>query len=217
MSKPFETRWDGELPGSPQQIWDAITKHGAAWVWDIEYEPRVGGSERGLTSGGGTVTAWEPLKHFRTEASGEDGWHNELDYRLDGTHLRFVHSTVFTPEEYAVQADACLQHTRFYYHSLGEYLRHFAGRTPHYLGLDELPGTTADLLARLGVPDTAGPGDRVAIGTIDYRDGTMVGIRTEDALVRVYGREVWGWPVGFAVHDFSGQPDERAWREKVAA
>jgi hypothetical protein len=217
MRKPFELRWEGELAGSPQQIWDAITRHGAAWVWDIEYEPRVGGAERGLTSKGGTVTAWEPEKHFRTEARRDDGWHNALDYTFDGSHVSFVHRTVFSPEEYAVQADACIQHTRFYYHSLGEYLRHFAGATPHYLGLDEVPGSTADLLQRLGVPATAAPGDRIALGTIDYRDGTMVGIRTETELLRVYGRDVWGWPVGFAVHSFDGASDEGAWREKVAA
>jgi hypothetical protein len=217
MTKDFELRWEGELPGSPQEIWDGITKHGAAWIWNIEYEPRVGGAERGLTSGGGTVAAWEPPKHFRTEARRDGGWHNALDYTLDGSHVSYVHSTVFEPSEFAVQSASCIQHTRFYYHSLGEYLRHFAGRTPHYLGLDEVPGSTADVLARLGVPETAGPGDRIALGTIDYRDGSMVGIRSEDALLRVYGRDVWGWPVGFAVHSFAGEPDERAWRERVAA
>jgi hypothetical protein len=217
MKKPFELRWEAELPGSSQQIWDAITKDSAAWLWKIDYEPRVGGAERGLTSGGGTVAAWEPAKHFRTEARRDDGWHNALDYTFDGSRVSFVHTTVFEPSEYAVQADACIQHTRFYYHSLGEYLGHFGGRTPHYLGIDEVPGSTADVLARLGVRDTAAPGDRITLGTVDYRDGTMVGIRTDDALVRVYGRDVWGWPVGVAVHAFDGAPDERAWREKVVA
>jgi hypothetical protein len=213
MYKDIEVRWSGELPGTPQQVWDGFTKRTAAWIWDIDYEPRVGGSERGLTSGGGTVTAWQPPRHFRTEAQRPDGWHNALDYALDGTHLTYVHTSVMDESTLEIEYDACVQHTRFYYHSLGEYLRHFAGRSPHYLGIDDVPGSTAEVLERLGIPETAGPGDRVDLGVIDYRDGSFVGVRTEDSLLRVYGRDVWGWPVGFAVHAFDGAPDERAWRE----
>jgi hypothetical protein len=216
MYKEFEVRWAGELAGTPEEVWDGFTKHPSAWVWDIDYEPRVGGTERGLTSGGGTVTAWDPPRHFRTEARRDDGWHNELDYRLDGTHLTFVHTSVLDESAFEIEYEACVQHTRFYYHSLGEYLRHFAGRDPHYLGFD-VPGSTADVLDRLGVPETAAAGDRVPLGVIDYRDGAFVGIRGEDALIRVYGRDVWGWPVGFGVHTFDGRPDERVWRGKVAA
>ena len=216
MYKTFEVRWEGELPGTPEQVWDGFTKHGAAWIWDIDYEPRVGGAERGLTSGGGTVTAWEPPRHFRTEARRDDGWHNSLDYTLDGTCLTYVHRSVMDESTFEIEYDSCVQHTRFYYHSLGAYLRHFAGRSAAYLGFDAL-GTTADVLARLGVPDTAAPGDRVELGVVDYREGSMVGIRGDDALIRVYGRDVWDWPVGFAVHTFDGAPDERAWRAKVGA
>ena len=129
MYKQMETRWEGELAGRPQQIWDGFTHHAAAWIWEIAYEPRVGGAERGLTSAGGTVTVWEPPRHFRTEARRPDGWfNNSLDYTLDGTHLSYVHTCAMEPSEFDVQYDACIQHTRFYYHSLGEYLRHFAGR-----------------------------------------------------------------------------------------
>jgi hypothetical protein len=216
MYKNFEFTWRGELPGTRQQIWDAFTRHKAAYLWPVAYEPRVGGSERGLTSAGGTVTAWDPPRHFRTQASTGDGWFNALDYRLDGTHLTYRHTTVFDEVEYAVQEDACVQHTRFYQHSLGEYLAHFAEREPHYLGLGDVPGSTAEVLARLGVGD-ATVGDRVELGVIDYRDGTMVGVRSDDALIRFYGRDVWGWPVGVAVHSFDRAADEHAWREKVTA
>jgi len=215
MYKDIEVRWSGDLPGTPEQIWDGFTRHAAAYLWPIEYEPRVGGAERGLTPGGGTVTVWEPLRRLRTEARSPDGWHNELDYTLDGAHLTYVHTSVMQDSELEVQYDSCVQHTRFYLHSLGEYLGHFAGRDPHYLGLDEVPGTTADVLARLGID--AQVGERTALGVVDYRDGTMVGVRSDDALVRVYGRDVWGWPVGVGVHSFAGPVDEAAWREKAAA
>ena len=89
-------RWrragSSSCPAMPQQVWDGFTKHAAAYLWPITYEPRVGGAERGLTSDGGTVTVWDPPRHFRTEASRPDGWFNTLDYILDGNHLRYVHT-----------------------------------------------------------------------------------------------------------------------------
>jgi uncharacterized protein YndB with AHSA1/START domain len=82
MVKAWEVRWEGELPARPQDVWDAITRHADGYLWRIEYEPRVGGAERGLTAGGGTVTAWDPPRHFATRTRPEterDGF-NELDY-----------------------------------------------------------------------------------------------------------------------------------------
>ncbi len=78
-----------------------------------------------------------------------------------------------------------------------------------------MPGSTADVLRRLGIPDDAAVGDEVELGVVDYRDGTFVGVRAGDALIRVYGREVWGWPVGVAVHSFDGPADATAWRKRL--
>ena len=82
-----------------------------------------------------------------------------------------------------------------------------------------MPGTTARRAARaLGIPGTTRrvAGDEVALGVVDYRDGTMVGVRADDALIRVYGRDVWGWPVGVAVHIVRrGRPTRPAWRERL--
>jgi uncharacterized protein YndB with AHSA1/START domain len=47
MGEEFELRREGELPGTPQEIWDAITTGTAGWLWPMEFEPRVGG-EGGL-------------------------------------------------------------------------------------------------------------------------------------------------------------------------
>lgn len=69
----FEVRWEGALPASPREVRDAFTVHTAGWLWTIEYEPRAGGAERGLTPGGGTVTVWDPPRRFVTRAEGEDG------------------------------------------------------------------------------------------------------------------------------------------------
>lgn len=204
-----EVRWDDVLDGTPAQVWDALTVHVSGWLWPITYEPRVGGSERGLTRDGGIVTAWEPERRFATRAERPDGWWNELEYRLDpaaggGTRVRFVHRTILTP----VELEMCEEHTDLYRQTLGAYVAHFAGRDARYESADAPQGVpVADVVRALGVPDDARVGDRVELafgsaGVIDYRTPRFVGIRTEHALVRVFGRDAWGYPVGVARHGF---------------
>jgi hypothetical protein len=53
--------------------------HADGYLWKIEYEPRVGGAERGLSQSGGTVTAWNPPRHFATRSPDGDGF-NQLDF-----------------------------------------------------------------------------------------------------------------------------------------
>ena len=216
MSREFEIRREVELPGTPEQVWDAVaTGNGAAgWMFPTgEGAPTAVGE----VWAGHTVTVFDPPRHLAVRAE-SDEFTNALEYQIEaapgGAVLRYVHSGILTGD-WDAQYDGASRHTDFYLHSLGEYLGHFAGRDPHYLGLDEVPGTTADVLARLGID--AQVGERTALGVVDYRDGTMVGVRSEDALIRVYGRDLWGWPVGVGVHSFAGSVDEAAWRAKVAA
>jgi hypothetical protein len=231
MSRNLEVRWEGELAATPEQVWDAITVHSGGWLWPIQYEPGVGGSERGLT-GRGTVTAWDAPRHFGTRAPDGDGV-NELDYRLEprgaGTYLRYTHRGVLA-EDYDRQLDACRQHTAFYYHSLGEYVAHFAGREAVYVSADapEVSGQGGFAAVRraLGLPAHAAAGDPVRLspaglppieGVVDYTTHAFLGIRTAGALYRFYGRDAWGWPVGVAHHLFGDPVDraatERAWQQ----
>jgi hypothetical protein len=216
MSKEFEVRWEGVLPADPRQAWDAITRHTGGWLWEIDYEPRVGGAERGLTSGGGTVAAWDPPRHFQTRAERPDGWFNVLDYVLeprgDGTLLRYTHTSVLA-SDFDAQYDQCAQHTAFYYHSLGEYLRHFAGRDAAYATFD-VPGSFATVRDRVR--------ERPELdATVDYETPAFLGLRTHDALIRVYGRDAWGGPVGIGLHLFADGADaaaaQRSWAEWLAA
>jgi hypothetical protein len=229
----FEVRWDGELAGTPEQVWDAITARTAGWLWHIDYEPRVGGRESGLNEDGGTVTAWDPPRHFANRSA--DGG-NTLDYVLTpgsgGTHLAYRHRGVLTEND-DVELDACRQHTAFYYHSLGEYVRHFAGRDAAYVTADapeaSADGGSARLRQALGVPAAVAVGDRVRLapagldpaagvgegvngldGVVDYLTPAFLGVRTPDALYRFYGRDAWGWPVGVAHHLFGEDVDAAA-------
>ena len=59
---------------------------------------------------------------------------------------------------------------------------------------------------------------------VDYDTEHFLGLRTETALVRFFGRNAWGAPVGVAVHDFAPGADAEAttaawdgWLEKVYA
>jgi uncharacterized protein YndB with AHSA1/START domain len=235
MAKQFEVTWDQEFPSPPEDVWDAFTVRSAAWLWDIHYEPRVGGAEKGLTAGGGLVTAWEPGKHFTTRADGDGDYTNEIDYQLEprpnGTHVRYRHRGVVDTD---ADIECCRQHTDFYRHSLGQYLRHFTGRTATGFVADA-PETSADhgyptLRRALGVPGTAAVGDKIHLtpegldpidGVIDYATGPFLGIRTADALYRLYGRDTWGHPVGISVHLFAADADaeaaKKAWHDYLTS
>lgn len=236
MLKQWEVRWEGELAAAPQDVWDAVTEHASGYLWKIDYEPRVGGAERGLTSKGGTVTEWDPPHHFATRSSGDDGF-NELEYRFEAlgpvTYLRYAHRTAVPAEDFDRQLAACRAHTAFYQHSLGQYACHFAGREPAYISVEAPPssaeGGFAAVRRALGVPHDVVAGDRVTLapagvepidGVVDYATGPFLGLRTADALYRFYGRDAWAWPVGVAHHLFAEGADEaaveRAWSDWIA-
>jgi uncharacterized protein YndB with AHSA1/START domain len=217
MAEEFEVRWEGVLPADPEKAWDALTNRTTSWIWEISYEPRMGGAERGLTSAGGTVTAWDPPRHFQTRAERPDGWRNALDYTLEespgGTLLRWFHTGVML--DYDAEYEQCVQHTDLYCHTVGEYLAHFTGRDAAYVGVDA-PGSFAALRRRLGVPEGAAAGDRVRLepdglppldGTIDYLTPRFLGVRTADTMVRCFGRDAWGGTVGIGLHLFAPGAD----------
>jgi uncharacterized protein YndB with AHSA1/START domain len=239
MGKAFEVRFAGMLPAAPEDVWAAITTGTAGWLWPITYEPRLGGSEVGVTDDGGTVTAWDPPHHFATHGESTDGWHNTLDYLLEardcGTFLRFTQSGVIFAN-WDNEYDGCRQHTDFYYHSLGQYLLHFKGRPAAYVAADGAPasadpGSFETLRRALGLTHRVSSGDQVSLqgpgptplaGIVDYLTPNFLGLRTADALYRFYGRGAFGWPVGIGHHLFADNADPetathawRAWLEEI--
>lgn len=234
MAREFEVSWEGELGAEPERVWDAFTVRTAGWLWPIEYEPWVGGAERGVA--GGTVTVWDPPRHFTTYAEQGEGRFNQLDCQLEargeGTYLRFVQRAAIDEENYDQELDACRRHTAFYYHSLREYVKHFSGRDAAYFSVDgpesSAQGGFGVLRKALGVPEGVAVGDRVRLtpagmapidGVVDYATGPFLGVRGADALYRFYGRDEWGWPVGVAHHLFAADADgpasEKVWREWI--
>ena len=229
MAKEFEIRREVELPATREQVWAAITTGTGGWLWPMEYEPRLGGAADGL----GTVTAWEPPRHLAARVEGENGWFNDVESVIEareggGAMLRWVHSGIFV-DDWDTQYDGAGKHTDFYLHTLGQYLRHFTGRGATYIAADG-PAASTDrgafevLRGRLGLSSEATAGDAVRVevpglqprdGVVDYLTPHFVGIRTGEGLLRFFGRNAWGAPVGLALHlfgDVDREGTERAWR-----
>jgi hypothetical protein len=212
MGREFEIRREVELPGTPEQVWEALSTEAglASWL----FPEKVGEG----------IQAWDPPHHLAVRQEGEGGWFNALEYTVEGreggTTLRYVHSGIFDDAGWDDQYDAVSGHTDFYLHTLGQYLAHFSPRTASYVG--DVPGgisgpeasTRPDgferLKAALGV-EGASEGDQVGLdiggrveGVLDYARGNFLGIRTGDGLYRFFGRNAFGGPVALVLHDFSG-------------
>ncbi|GGS60996.1 SRPBCC family protein [Actinokineospora fastidiosa] len=220
----FEVRYTAVLPATPAVVWDALTVNAGGWLWPVSYEPRVGGRQEGLDDG--VVTEWDPERRLATHASRDDGWFNTLTYTLEkvpgGTRLDYVHQGVHE-NDYATEQAACVAHTDLYFHTLGQYVAHFPGRTATYVSADAPAGMSyAAVLEALGL---ASGEERVRFttpdgsvsGIVDYRTENFLGVRTEDALYRFFGRDTWGWPVGVAHHLFGGGASSEAWEKWLGA
>jgi len=233
MSGEFEIRRETILEATPQQAWDAINTGAglASWLFPAgEGAP----SGEGDVWGGHRVLVWDPPRHSHVRMDGEDGFFNSLENTIedrgDGTLLlRYVHSGVIV-DDWDTQYDGAAQHTDFYQHSLAEYLRHFAGRHAVYVGAEgpaasTRPGAFGQVRRALGIGEATAVGDRIHLempglaaidGVVDYLTPQFVGIRSDDALYRFYGRDAFGGQPAFAGHHLfaegvDGGAQEQAW------
>lgn len=239
MSKEFEIVREFEVDASPEQVWDALTTGTGGWLWPMEYEQREGGA----APFGGTVTAWDPPHRLtgRTE-NVEDiavQTFNQVDHLIEpreggGSWVRYVHSGIFV-EDWDNQYDGASKHTDFYLHTLRQYVLHFTGRQAAFTTLSGpaaagAPGSFEVARRALGIADDAAQGDRVSVelpgagrvpAVLDYRNTYFIGLRTDQAMYRFFGRDHFGATVGVSVHDFAPDADaariEADWKEWLAA
>ncbi|WP_338145176.1 SRPBCC domain-containing protein [Cryobacterium mannosilyticum] len=213
MSKEFEIVCEGEFPGTPEQVWDAVTTETAAWLFPTDGMP------------GEDIVSERPTHHVN-RMEGADGWFNQLEQVIEDrpegrSFLRWVHSGVFA-EDWDTQYDGASAHTAFYLHTLAEYLEHFVGRPVVFASVDGPtasadPGAFGRVKAALGLGAGAGaaagagagdsvpaalPGIASETAVVDFWNDNFVGIRTGDALYRFFGRNAFGAPVGVTVHHF---------------
>jgi hypothetical protein len=231
MSKEFEIAREFEVDATPQEVWEAVTTGTGGWLWPMEApEPREGGTG----PFGSTVTAWDPPHRYANRVENVEGISeqtlNQLDYTIEPREggrrawVRYVHSGILV-EDWDNQYDAANRHTDFYLHTLREYLLRFAPRPVAFATFDGPEASQAadalDIVGRaLGVADDTAPGARVTArgpesfgsfdAVVDYRNPYFLGLRTGDALIRFFGRNHWGYPVGISVHDFAPDADPKA-------
>ena len=231
MSKEFEVRREVAIPGTPEQVFAAVTRETGAWMFPVEEVPGVGG----LGPDDPKVRVWSPPEHVSIRVDGPDGFFNALDYLIEardgGTaYLRYVHSGVLMTDDWEAQYDGIGAHTDFYLHSLGQYVKYFAGRPVQYVAaagpaVSAKAGSIDVLRAALGVDESSKVGDPLTLevpgfgsvrAEIDYLTPQFVGLRDSGALYRFFGRDAFGGTVDVAHHLFEpkGDPAEAsaAWQ-----
>ncbi|HEX4787186.1 MAG TPA: hypothetical protein VH372_01905 [Actinospica sp.] len=239
MSKNFEVRREVLLPGTPEQVFAAVTRETAAWMFPVEQDAGVGG----LGPDDPKVEVWSPPEHVSIRVEGPEGFFNALDYLIEGrdggtAQLRYVHSGVLATDDWEQQYDGIGAHTDFYLHSLGEYVRHFAGRPVRYLAVagpaaSARPGSIDVVKSALGLGPDSRVGDEVSVTVpgldrietvLDYLSPQFVGLRGDAELYRFYGRDAFGGTVDAAHHLFDEKADPaqetaawQAWLDGVFA
>ncbi|WP_186758963.1 SRPBCC domain-containing protein [Arthrobacter alpinus] len=225
MVKDFKIVHESEIDGTPDAVFFAATEGNSGWLW-----PSPGGLEKtvgGAGPMGSTVTAWDPPHHYASRMEGPNGFYNELEFEISQrpggkSWLRYVHSGVLFGD-WEKQYDGAAKHSAFYIHTLGQYVKYFAGKQA---GFADVQGPAASsspeafeaVKAALGIHG-AGAGGHVSVaiaglGTVDavvdYLDPNFVGLRTEDAMYRFFGRNAFGAVVGMTVHLFADGADAEA-------
>ena len=130
-----------EVPGSPEEVWDAIaTGPGvSSWFVPTDVEPRVGGAVVAHFGPGmdsiATVTKWDPPRQFAAE-SGDLGpgapqiateW--IVEARDGGVCVvRVVHSLFASVDDWDDQLESFESGWPWFFHILRLYLTHFRGR-----------------------------------------------------------------------------------------
>jgi hypothetical protein len=230
VAREFEIRREIVVPAAPEEVWEAVaTAAGnAAWLFPNE----IGADRPGTTT-------WEPPHHFTVRHERGD-WFNAVEYEIEGREggtslLRYAHSGIFVAD-WDSQFDAADAHTDFYLHTLGQYLQHFAGCAVTYIGEPSAgiqgPPTSATpdgfrrLQHALGLPAELHEGDSVRLspagleaidGVLDYVRPNFIGVRTQDALYRFFGRNAFGSPVGMSIHTFAEGVDREQSKQRWQA
>ena len=185
-----------EVPGTPEQVWEAIATGPGITSWFIphEVEGREGGAVRmdfgpGIGAVTATVTAWEPSRRVAFKSDGDRALaHEWLVEARDGGScvVRLVVSGFGPGADWDAEYDGLSSGWQIFLHSLRLYLTHFAGQhgraiIPTRVTAGPKDAAFSRLCAALGLPDdlrggdrlqAAGPGAPTLSGTVEDVDVT---------------------------------------------
>ena len=181
-----------EVPGTPEQVWEAIaTGPGiSAWFVETSVDGQVGGKVAFDMGGGmeetGVVSVWDPPHRFAAEEAwegGSVGTEYLVEARDGGTCVvRIVSTMPDAGDDWEAELGSMREGWEMFLHNLRLYLERFAGQ-PHALltlgggATGPIDDAWASLRQRLGLPDAA-VGERAAVsapgvpalaGTVDWR------------------------------------------------
>lgn len=231
MGHEFASADEVQVDATPEEVWSAIATGPGIDSWFMgrnEVEP---GAAVRMAFGGYTpehpITAWEPGKRlaFGGEAA-PDGRFVAFEFLIEGrdrasTVVRIATSGFLPGDDWADEYEAMTRGNALFFHTLGTYLNHFAGRTATPVTAfgpltTDWPRTRAKLLTAIGRD-----GDRVRFtpaglppvdGVVYFENEDTIGIRAENALYR-FIRGLHG-PVLACHHifaDISSASVEQAW------
>jgi uncharacterized protein YndB with AHSA1/START domain len=232
MGREFTSRDEVQVDATPAEVWAAIATGPGIDSWFMgrnEVEP----GQAVRTAFGGyapslEVSAWEPGARLAYgSAPAPDGRFVAYEFLIEGrdrasTVLRMATSGFLPGDDWADEFDAMTMGTALFFHTLVEYLTHFAGRTAVPVTafgpmIADWPSTRTRLGAAIGLADGhvrfAPAGLPPVDGVVYFENDDTVGIRTENALYR-FMRGFRG-PVVASHHvfaDISPQPVEQAWQ-----
>lgn len=165
-----------EVPGSPEQVWQAIASGPgiSSWFVPTSLDGRVGGATASSFGPGmdsaATITAWEPPKRFVAESQDAPGtvateW--TVEAKAGGTcTVRVVHSWFASTDDWDDQFEGHSHGWLSFFQILRIYLEHFRGQPSQLVQLmamiaAPIGGAWERLVGPLGL-EKAAVGQRIA-------------------------------------------------------
>lgn len=180
MSSDRTIEHEIEVPGTPEQVWQAIaTGQGiTGWFVPTTVEERVGGVMEldfgpGMGTAPGEVTVWEPPTRFVRLGGGAAGhpvaYEWLVEARSGGTCLvRLVTSGFLSEADWQAEYDGTAEGWKLFLNNLRLYLAHFAGQRCTSMLVQRLSEVSPDdtwrlLTGSLGLPEAPTVGQQVSV------------------------------------------------------
>jgi uncharacterized protein YndB with AHSA1/START domain len=190
MSSERTVEHEIEVPGTPEQVWQAIaTGQGiTAWFVPAKVEERAGGVFEldfgpGMGTSAGEVTVWEPPSRFVHQGMGAGGnpvaYEWQVEARSGGTCVvRLVASGFLSEADWQAEYDATAEGWKLFLNNLRLYLLHFAGQRCASLLVQKLSEVATDdawrqLTRSLGLPEAPSVGQQVSVSNAPAMSGRV--------------------------------------------